>query len=230
MQEPEKGNVLNEGMMKELTSGKDPITCRAPYMLEMMTFIPQFKLIVTCNTLMGVKANDHGTWRRIRAVPFKSLFTNDPVEGDPNKPYQFKLIPDIDEKFESWKEVFAAMLVARAYKTEGIVKDCSIVMAKSSSYRESQNIIAGFMKDKLRQSPAGKLRKNELRMEFSSWFQENHGGKEPNIKELHEYMDKEYTRVNNQWVGVEIKCYDQDAEQDQDGIQGYNDGINLTAL
>jgi P4 family phage/plasmid primase-like protien len=205
MQEPRKGDVMNEGMMKELTSGKDPITCRAPYMTEMMTFIPQFKLIVTCNTLMGVKANDHGTWRRIRAVPFKSLFTTDPVEGDPAKPYQFKLVPDIDEKFESWKEVFAAMLVERAFETEGSIKKCSIVEAKSSSYRDSQNIIAGFIREKLVKNSTGKLRKNELRLEFSAWYQENHGGKEPNIKELHEYMDKEYAYNGKHWVGVEIK-------------------------
>ena len=228
MQEPRKGDVMNEGTMKELTSGKDPITCRAPYMTKMLTFIPQFKLIVTCNTLMGVKANDHGTWRRIRAVPFLSLFTNEPVQDDATRPYQFKLVPDIDEKFDNWKEVLAAMLVARGFISEGIVKDCDIVMAKSSSYRESQNVIAGFVKDKLVASPTGKLRKQELRTEFGAWFQENHGGREPNIKELHEYIDKVYRRVNNQWVGVEIKCYEHDAEQEE--IGDYQDGIDLSRL
>jgi len=212
MQEPRKGDVLNEGIMKELTSGKDPITCRAPYMTEMLTFYPQFKLIVTCNALLSVKANDHGTWRRIRAVPFKSLFTNNPVENDPAKPYQFRLIPDIDEKFEAWREVFASMLIERAFETEGVVKDCSIVMAKSNTYRDSQNIIAGFVREKLHTCSTGKIKKNELRLEFSAWFQENHGGKEPNIKELHEYMDKEYSYNGRFWVGVEIN-YDQQIEE-----------------
>uniref|UniRef100_A0A6C0I2U2 SF3 helicase domain-containing protein n=1 Tax=viral metagenome TaxID=1070528 RepID=A0A6C0I2U2_9ZZZZ len=217
MQEPRKGDVMNEGMMKELTSGKDPITCRAPYMLEMMKFIPQFKLIVTCNTLLGVKANDHGTWRRIRAVPFKALFTNDPVDNDPAKPYQFRLIPDIDEKFESWREVFAAMLVERAFETEGNVKDCSIVLAKSNTYRDSQNILAGFVREKLHKCASGKIKKQELKLEFSAWFQENHGGKEPNIKELHEYMDKEYSYNGKCWIGVEVK-YDEVADDLQNDM------------
>ena len=72
LQEPSKDDVLNEGVMKQLTSGKDQIQGRAPYMLATVSFIPQFKLVVTCNNLMKVNSTDHGTWRRIRAVPFLS--------------------------------------------------------------------------------------------------------------------------------------------------------------
>ena len=32
---------------------------------------------------------------RIGIVPFKSLFTNNPVDSDKEKPYQFKLVPNI---------------------------------------------------------------------------------------------------------------------------------------
>jgi P4 family phage/plasmid primase-like protien len=209
MQEPSKGDIINEGVMKQLTSGKDPIQGRAPYMPETVSFIPQFKLVVTCNTLMGVKANDHGTWRRIRAVPFKSLFTENPVIGDVEKPYQFKLDKYIDEKFEEWKEVFMAMLVARAFETNGIVKDCDIVMAKSNEYRQSQDYIAEFISDRISRDPAGRIRKMELNNEFSMWYAANHGGRGPSPKDLHEYMDKEFGRQRNQcWIGVKIK-YDQ---------------------
>ena len=116
MQEPSKGDVINEGMMKQLTSGKDPIQGRAPYMPKTISFIPQLKLAVACNALMGVKANDHGTWRRIRVVPFKSLFTETPVDDDHEKPHQFMLDKNIEEKFDDWKEVFAAMLVDIVFK------------------------------------------------------------------------------------------------------------------
>lgn len=210
MQEPSKGDVINEGVMKQLTSGKDPIQGRAPYMPETVSFIPQFKLVVTCNALMGVKANDHGTWRRIRAVPFKSLFTENPIMGDPEKPYQFKLDKYIDEKFEEWKEVFAAMLVVRVFETNGVVKDCDIVMAKSNEYRQSQDYIAEFISDRITKDPAGRIKKMELNNEFSMWYAANHGGRGPSPKDLHEYMDKEFGRQRNQiWTGVKIK-YDRD--------------------
>jgi P4 family phage/plasmid primase-like protien len=213
MQEPSKGDVINEGIMKQLTSGKDPIQGRAPYMPETISFLPQFSLVVTCNTLMGVKANDHGTWRRIRACPFKSLFTENPVEGDKEKPYQFKLDKYIDEKFDDWKEVFAAMLVARAFATNGIVKDCDIVMAKSNEYRQSQDYISEFVNDRVVRDAVGKIKKMELNNEFSIWHMANYGGKGPSPKDLHEFMDKEFGRQQNStWSGVKIR-YERDEVQ-----------------
>ena len=51
MQEPCKGEKINEGIMKEITGG-DPIQGRALFR-EAVTFIPQFKLAVVCtNTLI----------------------------------------------------------------------------------------------------------------------------------------------------------------------------------
>lgn len=206
MQEPSKGDVINEGVMKQLTSGKDPIQGRAPYMPQTISFIPQFKLVVTCNTLMGVKSNDHGTWRRIRAVPFMSLFTEKPVDGDKDKPYQFLLDKHIDEKFDEWKEVFAAMLVQRAFLTGGVVNDCDIVLAKSNEYRQSQDYISEFIRDRIARDVNGRIKKMELNNEFSMWFMANYGGRGPSPKDLHEYMDKEFGRQRNQaWSGVKIK-------------------------
>ena len=78
MQEPSKGDRINEGVMKELTGG-DPIQCRALYK-DAVTFYPQFKLAVCTNNLFDIKSTDDGTWRRIRIVSFMSLFTENPVK------------------------------------------------------------------------------------------------------------------------------------------------------
>jgi phage/plasmid-associated DNA primase len=229
MQEPSKGDVINEGMMKQLTSGKDPLQGRAPYMPQTISFIPQFKLVVTCNTLMGVKANDHGTWRRIRAVPFKSLFTDSPIQGDKEKPYQYKLDKYIDEKFDEWKEVFAAMLVNIMYVTNGVVTDCDIVMAKSNEYRQSQDYISEFIRDRVAKDANGRIKKMELNNEFSIWYMANYGGRGPSPKDLHEYMDKEFGRQKNQmWTGVKIK-YERD-EVDVDDSDGTDGDINTAEL
>ena len=210
MQEPSKGDVINEGMMKQLTSGKDPVIGRAPYMTKTLSFIPQFKLAVACNALMGVKANDHGTWRRIRVVPFKSLFTEEPRDDDPEKPYQFMLDKNIEEKFDIWKEVFAAMLIDIVFKTDGVVNDCSIVMSKSNEYRQSQDYISEFINDRIIRDTNGRIKQMELNNEFSIWYMSNYGGRGPSPKELHEYMDKEFGRKRQQtWNGVRIK-YERD--------------------
>jgi P4 family phage/plasmid primase-like protien len=88
MQEPSKGDRINEGVMKQITSGIDPIQARSPYMTQSITFIPQFKLVVCSNEFMEIKSQDHGTWRRIRVVDFMSLFVETPKQGDIEKPYQ----------------------------------------------------------------------------------------------------------------------------------------------
>uniref|UniRef100_A0A6C0DMA4 SF3 helicase domain-containing protein n=1 Tax=viral metagenome TaxID=1070528 RepID=A0A6C0DMA4_9ZZZZ len=206
MQEPQKGEKMNEGIMKQLTSGKDQLQGRAPYMPQTISFTPQFKLVVCCNNLLEIKSNDYGTWRRIRAVPFKSLFTTDPVQGDKEKPYQFKEDENIGEKFEEWKEVVAALFVQRVFETNGVVKDCDIVLARSNEYRQSQDYISEFIRDCVIRDSDGRIKKMELNNEFSNWYASNYGGRGPSPKDLHEYMDKEFGRNQNQmWSGVKIK-------------------------
>jgi phage/plasmid-associated DNA primase len=172
---------------------------------------------------MTIKSNDHGTWRRIRACPFKSLFTDTPVEGDADKPFQFKLDKHIDEKFDDWKEIFVSMLVELAVKTNGVVTDCSIVLTKSKEYRQSQDYLSEFVQDRIIKDPNGRIKKMELNNEFTIWYMSNNGGKCPTPKDLHEFMDAEFGRSRNQvWVGVRIN-YDKLEELDDTEL---NDDIN----
>jgi len=242
MQEPEKGVKLNEGKMKELTGG-DSIQARAPYMLQAVTFIPQFKLAVCSNTMMEIMSNDHGTWRRICVVPFESLFTENPIDDDPGKPYQFKIDKNIQEKFENWKEPFAAMLVEHAFKTEGIVSVCDRVMMASNEYRQNQDFLAEFIRDKVEtkketekrgdtNTTVFKIRKKEVTMEFNNWYRETYGNGKgcPNPKDIHEYMDKQFGRQKNQvWEGVRIK-YDNSGPQIFSDGSSISDNISVTDL
>jgi P4 family phage/plasmid primase-like protien len=189
MQEPRQGDIINEGILKELTSGHDAIQARALYSVP-ITFLPQFKLCVCANTLPEIKAQDHGTWRRIRVVPFLSLFTENPVEGDPFKPYQYKLDATIDEKFDIWKTVFLSMLVERVLKTNGLVTDCETVLKASNEYKQKQDVIAQFIDDKIIRAPGEVLKTTAVGMEFKTWHELNYGCKGPQAKELHTYLDR----------------------------------------
>jgi P4 family phage/plasmid primase-like protien len=205
MAEPRKGDIINEGIMKQLTSGKDPIQGRAPFMIQTISFIPQFKLVVASNNFMDVKSNDHGTWRRIRAVPYVSLFTDNPIEGDTEKPYQFKIDKYIDEKFDLWKEVFASMLVKIVCETGGLVRDCNIVLEKSNEYRKSQDYISEFVQDRIIREKDGRVKKTEINNEFAIWYMSNYGGKSPSPKDLHEYIEKTFGKPKNStWYGIKI--------------------------
>jgi P4 family phage/plasmid primase-like protien len=207
MQEPQEGDQINEGVLKQLTSGFDPITARAPYMTEMVTFIPQFKLCVCTNVLMEIKSLDHGTWRRIRVVDFESLFTTTPVQGDPEKPYQFLKDTKINEKFPVWREIFMSMLVDIAFRTEGIVEDCPRVLSASNSYKEKNDYIAEFIRDRIVADPNGSVTKSAITNEFAIWYKSIHGNTgAPSSKKVHTYMDNKYGRYEKRraWVGIRI--------------------------
>lgn len=213
MQEPSKGDSLNEGIMKELT-GEDPISGRALYK-DTVTFIPQFSLCVCTNTLFEIKSSEDGTWRRIRLCDFLSKFKKEP-QPDEETPFQFDIDPNIGKKFSQWKEVFMSMLVKIAFETEGIVKDCDMVLAASNEYRKGQDYLMEFKTDKIEKinDPTCKIKKNEVYAEFKIWYQETYGKSVPKGKELYEFLDKKLGKYKNGWTGYRIK-YDADEELDQ---------------
>ena len=228
MTEPSKGDRINDGAMKELTSGVEPIKGRNLFSAP-ITFIPQFKIVVCANNFLEVKTQDHGTWRRIRVIDFMSLFTDNPVNDDPDKPYQFKIDRKLKEKFPVWKEIFMAMLVEIVLETQGYVKDCDIVLESSLKYREREDYIAQFIRDKIILEKNGKITKTELTSEFNSWYSSTVGKGGPSAKEVHEYMDKKIGKFKTAvgaWSGASIryerntnfKASDEDIDNDIENI------------
>ena len=233
MQEPESTDVIHEGPMKELVSGVEPITARAPYMTKSVTFIPQFALIVCCNQLMSVRTQDHGTWRRLKVIPFDSLFTPKPVKDDPDKPNQFLIDYELTAKFPVWRETFLAMLVERAYENQGRVRDCATVLSASNAYRERQDYLSEFVRDKVTRAAGYSIRKGDLSNEFKQWYIVNVGTKNPSPKLLHDYMDKQFSKNRaGVWKDVKIKLYDDgDFQQVEEEQQEYDaDNIDMVEL
>ena len=221
MNEPSKHDRLNEGIMKQLTSGLDPIQARAPYMPAAIQFIPQFKLVVCANYLLEIKSMDHGTWRRIRVVDFLSLFTKNPVDDDPEKPYQYLLDENLVNKFETWKVVFMAMMVEKVLETDGIVNDCPMVMASSNAYKKRQDVLQEFVDEKTVEAEGRVLTKTTTNHEFTNWHNNTYGGKCPSPKDLHNYLDKKFGKPTSKgWMNAAIKidmaCADDDDGSDID--------------
>jgi putative DNA primase/helicase len=66
--EAEGGRKLAEALVKQLTGG-DKVTARYLYQ-EHFEFVPVFKIWLAVNHKPIIKGADHGTWRRIRLIPF----------------------------------------------------------------------------------------------------------------------------------------------------------------
>ena len=221
MQEPSQGDQIIEGMLKQIT-GCDNIQGRALF-TNGISFRPQFKLVVCSNHLMTIKTRDHGTWRRVRIVPFLSLFTDNPVKGDKDKPYQFKLDRTINEKFDSWKTLFMSMLVEIAKVKMGHVTDCDIVMASTDEYRKKQDNIAAFLDAKVMKKVGSKVKKTTINIEFTNWYHNTFNIRPTNTKELHDVMDKEFGKYTAAgWSNIAIiQDVDDmdDIEEDDDIIE-----------
>ena len=219
MQEPSKGDKINEGIMKEITGG-DPIQGRALFK-ETITFIPQFKLVVCTNVLFEIPTNDDGTWRRIRLCDFVSKFIDEPYKNDKfpkqNFPYQYQVDRKIDEKFEYWCPVFMSMLINLAFETQGYVKDAKIVLSISDKYRQNQDYLTEFAKEKIIKRADGKIKKTEILEEFKNWFIMHYGRNNlPNGREITDYMDKHYGKsYRGKWSNVEIN-YDDESDYEED--------------
>lgn len=205
IQEPSKGDKINEGMMKQLTGG-DPIQGRGLYLPQVISFIPQFKLILCSNIFMDIGSNDHGTWRRIRVADFESKFVDNPVTDDPDSPFQFPLDRYIKDKFDRWQPVFMGMLIDIVCRTKGAVSDCSKVLTSSNSYRNGQDYFAEFISDKIEVHHNGAIPKNIAVNMFKEWYNANNGNKHSSPKEVIAYIDKRFGKNRNGvWTGIRIR-------------------------
>jgi P4 family phage/plasmid primase-like protien len=216
LNEPSVDDIINEGVMKSLTGGTDQIQGRALYQNKTISYNPQFKLVVCSNVLMKVRSNDDGTWRRIRVIDFISKFVAHP---DPNIPYQFKIEP-INKKFSEWKELFMAMLIEIAVRTQGNVCECAQVMKSSQAYKDGQDIFADFIDARIRIDPDRELKFSDLSAQIALWF--TNEKERPDKKKILEYFKKKYGEpvgkgIATTWRGIYIeKQEDTDSEEEDE--------------
>lgn len=227
MDEPSAGDVLNEGIMKQMVGG-DEMEGRGMYSAKMTKFYPQFELVCCTNRLFEIKSNDKGTWRRIRQVDFRSEFLDDKdynqkkdqgLADDPERPIYPK-DDQLETKIENWVQVFTALLIEKCNKTEGKVVDCDMVLEASRAYQEKEDFWAQFKKEKIAKGNSDdRIKKTDIRTEFNEWYPQNYGKKgQPAAKELYEYLDKTLGKYRKRgWWGYKIiyDNYDSDDEDDE---------------
>lgn len=97
LQEPEVGDKINCGILKELI-GNDKIMARElrrkPY-----SFTPQFSLLMVCSKLPDFPSDDYGIWRRLKVTPWNSRFIENPVESNEFKKLESFNIKHLKQPF-----------------------------------------------------------------------------------------------------------------------------------
>lgn len=218
MAEPKKGDKMNEGIMKQLT-GDSTISGRALY-CDTETFMIQFHLVVCTNTLFEMSSHDDGTWRRIRVCDFETKFY-DPEDFNTekvrvlikNETYKYMEPKNkyLKDKMKTWTEVFASMLVKRAFQNQGKVHNCLSVKERTDKYKLDSNHIQKFVEEHIVSDYTKmdhKLKIKDVFEDFKIWYKDHAPGeKQIKIDDLKNYITDTFQPPNKKgvWVGLSMK-------------------------
>jgi phage/plasmid-associated DNA primase len=174
----------------------DQIKTRALFK-EPISYQPHLTLAVCANQYLKIDSQDEGTWRRIRAIPFKSKFCQKP---DPNNPFEFKVDIDMPNKLEMLKESFVSMLIHKYFETEGVVNDCDIVTNKSKEYRNNEDLVSQFIEECIAEIPPENITPSNIQilkqsdvLHYFKIFKETSGDtRKYSPKEIFTILNKRY--------------------------------------
>jgi len=113
---------------------------------ETFDYIPQFKLLVACNHLPKIPADDEGAWRRIEAVPFESKFVSHP---NPENGHEFLIDEHLSEKMHNWKQTFCCLLL-NYYQECRQIEHLQVpkkIMEQTKQYRTQVDDVQQFIDD-----------------------------------------------------------------------------------
>lgn len=179
--ETQEDASVNESRLKAL-SGGDPITARTCGG-DWFKFLPTHKILLATNTRPRIKATDDGTWRRPRMVEFKRRFWKDEDkarEALRDKDQSFlgedKADPALDDQLAIEAEGILADMVAKAklFYAEGLRLPAPPTVVKATAeYREDQDVLGQFFRDRLEKSDKIEMAGSQLYQEYKAWNASN---------------------------------------------------------
>lgn len=228
MDEPSKGDKLNDGLIKQITGG-DLMPVRQLHSGVIEYIQARYDLVCCCNQLFEINcsSNDYGIWRRIRVCDFDTTFVDDPCT-EPYKDnagiikHEHKI--DRDLNINDWLEIFMSMVLKIAVKTKGITSQCDRVEAASNRYQQEQDCFARFISQKIRvweNDEVGnkdiKLKVDNVHENFNDWLSDEYPGVRIRKQIMVDYFDdcKKFKKAgirkrNNEWIGLKYNNMDSD--------------------
>lgn len=221
LNEPDKDDTLNMGIVKALTGG-DKITARN--LFENQTaFRNKAKLIMSCNDLPKPSSQDNGVWRRIRVIHFPMNFVENPIEENE------KLRDNtLETQAKEWKESFMSMLIERFRILKqthgGIIPEPKEVTEYTDNYREQTNVMLQFSREIIQEAKGESINYVLLYQTFRNWFVANcPGNKILPRKDLLEFIKKKYKKSAGK---ISLKGYKIGEEEDSDIEDNEKKGID----
>ena len=207
LQEPDKKEELNLGLLKEL-SGNDTFFARGLFSAG-ADIDPMFKITIICNDPPVVPHNDKAVWNRIRVIPFESTFSND-APSSYEEQLQKKIFPKdphFTDKIPSMAKAFAWVLLNHRKKGPKFVEPEKVKIA-TDFYKRNNDTYRQFVDERIMEVKSDKIRITlvELYATFKDWFRDSVPGKTvPTKNDVKEYYTKFWGEPTTQkpvaWAG-----------------------------
>ncbi len=136
-----------------------------------VSFRPSHTMVVTTNYRPVVTDTDHGTWRRLRMVPFPHTYGRDGLPVDHG--LRSRLMDG-----QAQQEAVLAWLVhgARLWLAAGLElpPDPEVITGATQDWRETTDLIYAFVRDHLEAASDSRVEVEKLREEFNYWLPAPH--------------------------------------------------------
>lgn len=202
MSEPDEGEPLSTGFMKEITSS-EKVSARDLFQgsKQMVEFDVQAKCHLACNDKPKVNTTDGGTWRRLKVIDFPNKFVHEPRAAN-EMPIDESIMHKVLSK--EWAECFMAYLVHLYTEGKGLTKlnPPKEVEAYTNEYKEDSDSIAKFMSERFHEAvpripggaPPEPVLWTTIMIAFQEW-KRNNEVKNGGIQELKKRVESEYGKL-----------------------------------
>ena len=218
LQEPDKKDIINVGILKEL-SGNDTFFARGLYK-EGGEITPLFKLTVICNDPPQLN-DDQAAWNRIRVIPFESTFDDNapPTIEEQMKQKHFFKDSNFDDKIPSMICAFAWVLLQHLknnYKhiTKKLYEPEKVLLA-TKSYQKKNDIYRQYVEEHIKDDSNGKISLTEMYKDFKDWHKESLPGHSLQTKnEVKDHFEKIWGEAGKgiKWKGYRLKTLEDEIE------------------
>ena len=210
LNEPEHGEQMFVGQMKELVSGVEKIQARALYGAPFY-YRPQYKLVLLCNDLPHIEDTTDGTWRRIRVLQWKSKFyAYDHEDYDTDNPLHFVKDGDLVEKMDEWRQPFMWLLINKywpQYIKHGLCEPAEVTKY-TNKYKQNSDVFMEFIDKYIIDTgnEKDKEKQDYVYETFANWYKGSYPKKPiPASKDLIGYFVKKNYNVDKHNIrGIEV--------------------------
>jgi len=202
--ETDEGNKFSASKVKWLT-GSDNIKGRNPHDKYDTVFKPTHKLMLLTNSQPQAPASDFAFWERLHLIPFLLSFVN----REPQDETERRAIVDLDTQLVEEYPGILAWLVRGCllWQKYGLAPPRNITDA-TETYRQNEDLLAGYIDERLIQEPGAKEKSSVLYQDFCEWYEENVGKRVPSGtwfgKEMSRKFEKTKIKGSNYYHGCAL--------------------------